>query len=155
MKKFFTTIALGLLCMATMTAQEKKSNKTADAIVGNYESVQGGEPFKVSITKNSNGSYKAQIYWIADSIDKSTGKIKLDAKNPEKSLRNTPSNRIVLFDGLKYNAEKQQWDGTKIYDPQRGLKANVTGSFQSDGRLMLKGTIMGIGEKVYWKPIKK
>lgn len=153
MKKIIAAIILSLVGMFTLSAQSAK-NSTADSIVGNYESVQGGEPFKVRISKNSNGTYKAQIYWIADTIDAKTGKQKLDEKNPDKSLRSTPADKVVLFDGLKYNAEKKQWDGTKIYDPQRGIKANVTAIFQNDGKLMLKGTIMGIGEKVYWTPCK-
>ena len=52
-------------------------------------------------------------------IDPATGKKILDAKNPDKSLRNTPCDQIVIFNGLKYNASKRQWDGGKIYDPQR------------------------------------
>ena len=151
MRKLVLAIALCLLCATGLDAQSSK-NSSADSIIGNYSSVQNGEAFKVKISKNQNGTYKAQIYWIEEEIDPKTGKTKLDSKNPDKALRNTPSNKVVLFDGLRYDAEKKQWGDTKIYDPQRGIKASVTGSFQSDGRLMLKGTIMGIGEKVYWKP---
>lgn len=151
MKKFILAVAVCLLSVLGAGAQSAK-NSTADSILGNYSSVQNGEPFKVKISKNPNGTYKAQIYWIQDEIDPKTGKTKLDSKNPDKALRNTPSSKVVLFDGLKYDAAKKQWGDTKIYDPQRGIKATVTGSFQADGRLMLKGTIMGIGEKVYWTP---
>lgn len=152
MKKFFMALAIGLMTIMGANAQDKNSN--ADAILGNYESVQGTDSFKVKFTKKSDGTYKAQIYWLAEPNDPKTGKPALDDKNPDKSLRNVRADQIVLIDGLKYNAEKKQWDGAKIYDPQRGLKANVTAAFQKDGRLMLKGTIMGIGEKVYWTPCK-
>lgn len=152
MKKILLTLSLALMAMVGASAQDK--NAVADSILGNYESVQGEDSFKVKFTKNTDGSYKAQIYWLAQPNDPKTGKPFLDEKNPDKSLRNVHSDQIVLINGLKYNAEKKQWDGAKIYDPQRGLKANVTASFQPDGRLMLKGTIMGIGEKVYWTPCK-
>lgn len=151
MKKFIMAIAFCLLGIACVNAQSAKNN-SADSILGNYSGVQGGEPFKARFTKNADGTFKAQIYWLEQPNDPKTGKPKLDTKNPDKSKRNLPSTQVVLIDGLKYNVAKKQWDGTKIYDPQRGLTANVTATFQSDGRLMLKGTIMGIGEKVYWTP---
>ena len=88
-------------------------------------------------------------------IDKDeNGKVLLDEKNPDKSLRKLPCTQIVLFDGLTYNAKKKVWDGTKIYDPQRGIRANVTCEFQPDGKLMLKGSVLGISEKSYWTKIK-
>ena len=147
MKKFLTILIAALMTCSLSFAQNNK----ADNILGKYSSTQNGESYKVEITKNSNGTYKAQIYWVSNPLDKN-GKKKLDTKNPDKSKRTQPSSKVVLIDGLKYNAAKKQWDGTKIYDPQRGITANVTATFQSDGRLMLKGTIMGIGEKVYWTP---
>ena len=151
--KRFIIAALAALLSLTCFAQSNL-NSNADSILGEYESVQGGDPYKVRVTKNGDGTYKAQIFWCRDDKD-AAGNKKLDVKNPDKSLRNVPSDRIVLFNGLSYNSAKKVWDGTKIYDPQRGIKANVTAEFLADGRLQLKGTIMGIGEKVYWTPLKK
>ena len=48
------------------------------------------------------------------------------------------------------NSEKQRWDGAKIYDPQRGIKVNVTLSFDSPKKLLVRGTVFGIGETVTW-----
>lgn len=62
--------------------------------------------------------------------------------------------KVVLFDGLQYNAQDKTWGGTKIYDPQRGINAKVTASFEKDGTLKLRGTVLGIGESAYWKRIK-
>ena len=153
MKRLIIAIAICMLGVFYANAQNSK-NSSADSILGNYESIQGGQGFKVKFTKKADKTYKAQIYWLKEPNDPKTGKPKLDTKNPDKSLRSVPSSQVVLIDGLKYNAEKKQWDGAKIYDPQRGLKVNVTAAFQSDGRLMLKATILGIGEKVYWTPCK-
>lgn len=47
----------------------------------------------------------------------------------------------------------QQKDDTKIYDPQRGIKAKLQVEFTDDGQLKLRGSIPGIGESVYWKKI--
>jgi len=128
-------------------------NNAPDNIVGEYKGVQGGDPFKVKITKQEGNTYKAQIFWVQRLKD-ADGKIRLDVKNPDKKLRTVTSDKVVLMEGLKYNESKKQWDGTKIYDPQRGIRANAVCSFASDGTLKIKGSVLGIGETVTWTKIK-
>ena len=141
---------LSLLFSSLVFAQTKGDNSVANSIVGEYEAVQNKDHFKVRITKNTDGSFKGQIYWME--IDKDdNGKKLLDDKNPDKNLRSQPADRIVLFDGLKYDAKKKVWNDTKIYDPQRGLRASMTAEFTADGRLRIKGSVLGISESVYWK----
>ena len=150
-KALFTVFALVLAVISF--AQTKGDNLLGNSIIGDYESIKGKDHFKVHITQNRDGSFKGQIFWME--IDKDeNGKVLLDEKNPDKSLRKLPCTQIVLFDGLTYNAKKKVWDGTKIYDPQRGIRANVTCEFQPDGKLMLKGSVLGISEKAYWTKIK-
>ena len=154
MKRFVIALAAVLFAMLPASAQSAK-NSAADNIIGKYESVQGTDAYKVEVTKNADGTYKAQIYWMKDPSDPKTGKKALDVKSPDKGLRNTPCDRIVLIQNLKYIPAKKVWGDAKIYDPQRGLKANVTAQFLPDGRLSLKGTVLGIGETVYWTPVKE
>lgn len=146
--KLKSAVAAMALFVASVTGFAQ--NDKADAILGKFYSKQGADEYKVLISKKSNGSYKAQIYWVADPIDHKTGKKALDPKNPDKSLRNVPCDEIVLIDGLKYNADKKQWDGTKIYDPQRGIKASVTVKFTDPKTLAVRGTVLGIGETAIW-----
>lgn len=141
-----------LMMGMTMAMAQNVLNNKADNIVGDYQGVQGGEPFKARITKQSNGTYKAQIYWVKNDTEKNGAK-RLDEKNPDKSLRNVPCDQIVLFKGLTYDADNKQWGGTKIYDPQRGIRANCTAQFAKDGTLKISGKIMGIGETVTWKKL--
>ena len=152
MKRFLIALTAVLFAMLPASAQSAK-NSSADNIIGKYESVQGTDAYKVEVTKNADGTYKAQIYWMKDPIDPRTGKKALDVKNPDKSLRNTPCDQIVLIQNLKYIPAKKVWGDAKIYDPQRGIKANVTAQFLQDGRLSLKATFLGIGETVYWTPV--
>ena len=153
MKRFLIALTAVLFAMLPASAQSAK-NSSADNIIGKYESVQGTDAYKVEVTKNADGTYKAQIYWMKDPIDPRTGKKALDVKNPDKSLRNRPCDRIVLIQNLKYIPAKKVWGDAKIYDPQRGIKANVTAQFLQDGRLSLKATVLGIGETVYWTPVE-
>lgn len=138
--------ALGIVGGAV--AQNTLNNR-ADAIVGTYSGMQGSDRFRAKITKFDDGTYRAQIIWLEHDRDDKGNKI-LDKKNPDKSLRNIPADRIVLFSGLRYNAKEHRWDGTKIYDPQRGIRAKMTAEFMADGRLKIKGSLMGISESVYW-----
>ena len=154
MKRFLIALTAVLFAMLPASAQSAK-NSSADNIIGKYESVQGTDAYKVEVTKNADGTYKAQIYWMKDPIDPRTGKKALDVKNPDKSLRNRPCDQIVLIQNLKYIPAKKVWGDAKIYDPQRGIKANVTAQFLQDGSLSLKATVLGIGETVYWTPVEE
>lgn len=150
-KRLILTLLLFFISSISCLAQTTLNTKS-DNIIGEYSGIQGGFEFRARITKNSNNTYKAQIYYIKNDRDANGNKY-LDEKNPNKNLRNTPCDRVVLFDGMKYNAEKKQWDGAKIYDPQRGIRANAVISFTESGKLKIKGSLMGISETVYWKKI--
>ena len=141
-------LLLALLCVSPVIAQNSLNDK-ADNIVGTYSAKQGDDRYKVKIVKLTDGNYRGQVIWLEHDKDAKGNKI-LDSNNPDKSLRSTPADQIVLFSGLKYDSRKHCWKGAKIYDPQRGIKANMSAEFKSDGRLAIRGSILGIGETVYW-----
>ncbi len=150
--KRFILLLMTLLSVNAVTAQNTLNDK-ADNIVGTYSGKQGDDKFKVKIVKLTDGTYRGQVIWLEHDKDAKGNKL-LDSKNPDKKLRSTPADRIILFSGLKYNAKKHRWDDTKIYDPQRGLRANLSIEFSADGKLRVKGSLMGISESVYWKKIE-
>ena len=145
MKHLFTILAAAVLCTLSAFAQNDK----ADDIIGKYICGTGIDAYKVEITKQANGNYKGQVIWVADLLD-ANGNPKLDTKNPDKSLRNVPIDKVVVFKDLKYNAEKQNWGDTKIYDPDRGINVKVTINFDDPKTLKVRGTVLGIGETVTW-----
>ncbi|MBP5398536.1 MAG: DUF2147 domain-containing protein [Bacteroidales bacterium] len=153
MKKYLLALFI-LLSGALCLSAESALNNKADNILGKWKAVRNGEVSKVCVTKLSDGSYQAQVYWLEVPLDKK-GNPKLDVKNPDKSLRSTPADQIVLFKGLKYNADKKRWDGCEIYDPTKGLKAKCTVEFQEDGRLRIKGSLLGISQSVYWERLSE
>ncbi|MBO4586633.1 MAG: DUF2147 domain-containing protein [Bacteroidales bacterium] len=153
MKKLLMTLVITMFTFGGAMAQNALNN-AADNVVGVYEGSQNGDKFKAKIVKLTNGTYRGQVIWMQNPND-ANGKKRLDKKNPDEKLRNTPCDQIVLFSGLEYNAKKKRWDGTKIYDPQRGMRANLTVEFDKDGRLKLRGSILGIGETVYWTKVKE
>ena len=150
-------IIITLLCIvafATTASAQHASNNNPDSIVGEYLTDRGGSKSKVRITKNADGTYDAQVYWVENPYDKDGNKRK-DVKNPDKSLRNVDVDKIVIVKGLKYDAAKKQWGGAKIYDPTKGLKVNATAEFETADKLKLRGTILGVGVTLYWTRIKE
>ncbi|MCR4565345.1 MAG: DUF2147 domain-containing protein [Bacteroidales bacterium] len=152
MKRILLTLTLLLMGTAALLAQGL--NDKADNILGNWRATRGGEVSKVKISRSADGTYMAQVYWVEVDKDKNGNK-KLDRKNPDKSLRNTPCDQIVLIQGLKYNAEKKQWDGTEVYDPTKGIRAKCVVRFEDDGRLRIKGSILGISQSAYWEKLSE
>ena len=148
MKRLIIIILMAFICASPTVAQSVLNDK-ADNIVGTYSGKQGDDRFRVKIVKLTDGTYRGQVIWMERDKDAKGNKI-LDTKNPDKSLRAKPADQVVLFSGLKYDSKKHCWTGTKIYDPQRGLKASMTAEFVADGRLRIKGSVLGIGESVLW-----
>ena len=144
MKRIILALA-AMFAALSLAAQNDK----ADNILGVYNAGKGKDAYKVKFEKMTDGTYRAQICWVATKV-KEDGSPNVDSKNPDKSLRNTPMDKVVLISGLKYNKEKQRWDGAKIYDPNRGIRVNVTIAFDSPKVLGVRGTVFGIGETVLW-----
>lgn len=153
MKRFLAFLTVALIAPLGLLAQNALNDK-ADSIIGEYLVPDPGNDSKVRFTKNADGTYNCQIFWMESNINPDTGKPWTDIHNPDKSLRSRRCDSIVIISGLRYDAGKKVWNGAKIYDPNRGIKANVTCQFMPDGKLMLKGTVLGIGEKVYWNKLK-
>lgn len=151
MKRIVVALICAIACVASSYAQSKNDN--ADSIVGEYLTDRGGSKSKVRVFKESNGTYTAQVFWVENPLDKNGNKRK-DVKNPDKNLRNVDIDKVVLVKGLKYDSKEKEWSGAKIYDPTKGLKVNATAKFEKDGRLKLRGTILGLGKTLYWQKIK-
>ena len=153
MRKFIVAIICALAFAMPSFAQGL--NDKADNIIGEYQTDRGGSKSKVRISKNADGSYDAQVFWVENPYEADGKTKRKDVKNPDKALRNVPVDQIVLVKGLKYDPESKSWGGAKIYDPTKGLKVNATAEFETADKLKLRGTILGMGVTLYWVRIKK
>lgn len=154
MKKYLVLLIAFMAAVVPSFAQNVR-NDSADSIVGEYlipDSKNGDS--KVRFTKNANGTYDCQVFWLAKPIDPSTGKPWLDFRNPDKSARNVRADQLFIIKGLKYDSSAKMWNGAKVYDPNRGISANVKCKFTNDGALEVKGTVLGIGETQHWQKLK-
>jgi len=154
MKKIVLSIVLALMAMTMSFAQNALNNK-AESIVGEFlvPDAKNGDS-KVCFTENADGTFDCMVFWMAQPIDPSTGEVWLDFRNPDKSKRNVRCDQLYIIRSLQYNSDKKQWDGAKIYDPNRGISAKVTCKFDKDGQLEIRGTVLGIGETQLWKKLK-
>lgn len=148
MKKLLLALALLLGGILGLQAQNDK----ADNIIGTYLCGTGNDAYKVKIIKAVDGTYTVQVCWVADPLD-ANGKVRLDVKNPDKSLRSTRIDQVVIIRGLKYIPAKQHWGDAKIYDPDRGIRVKATLSFDNPRVLKVRGTVLGIGETVVWNKL--
>lgn len=144
MKRLILLIASLMMCAGLMA-----QNNRAEDIVGLYSGGIGRDAFRARIEKAPDGTFWGHVIWVAERFGKD-GMRRKDVRNPDKSLRNTPIDEIVLFRGLKYNEKKQQWDGAKIYDPHRGIRANVSIKFDGAKTLKIRGSVLGISETEIW-----
>lgn len=151
MKRFIALFIALVGFSFTSIAQDVNNNP--DSIIGEYLADRGGSKSKVRVTKNADGTYTAQVFWVEHPLDKNGNKRK-DTKNPDKTLRNVDIDKVVLVKGLQYIAEDKEWGGTKIYDPTKGIRVNVSAKFETPDKLKLRGTILGIGVTIYWNRIK-
>ena len=154
MRRILFSAALFFAVLSALPVSEQESlNSQADNIVGLYYVSYDGEESKVRFTKEADGTYRAQTVWVKDCRD-ADGNVRRDEKNPDKRLRNVPCDSIVLITGLEYNKAKHRWDGGKVYDPTRGIRANATCFFGEDGRFRLKGSLLGFSQTVIWEKIE-
>ena len=151
MKKIIFTLLCTVLFSVPSFAQDM--NSKGDNIIGEYHYAKKSGDSKIRISKAADGTYTAQVYWVANDLDEKGNKRK-DVKNKDKNLRNVDLDKVVIIKGLKYDADDKEWGDADIYDPSSGKIYDVDIEFKDANTLEVYGNIWGIGKTVYWKKIK-
>ena len=133
--KQLSAILIPLLLMLFMVASISCYAQKADDIIGYYYSV---DPFSKEgsqnyIYKAANGTYEGMVTWVS---------------NPEKKK----FLGYVFLKGLKFNAEKKEWqDGVLTYPGKKGTYKTYM-SFEKNGTLKVRGYwgVSLLGKTVYW-----
>ena len=148
MKRFF--LLLLLVCLGATLSLSAQS--AADKIVGVYRVVKDGRNSKVKVFKHAGG-YRAQVIWL-ENMKNPDGSQRTDTKNPDPAKRHTPSNQIVLVDKVTYDADDNEWEDGRIYDPTSGKTYKVEMYFEKPGVLTVKGKLGPFYKKMYWTKIQ-
>ena len=135
-----------LVCLGATLSISAQS--AADKIVGVYRVVKDGRNSKVKVFKHGGG-YRAQVIWL-ENMKNPDGSQRTDAKNPDPAKRNTPSNQIVLVDKVTYDADDNEWEDGRIYDPTSGKTYKVEMYFEKPDVLTVKGKLGPFYKKMYW-----
>lgn len=147
MQKILSLLLLFFSATSFLLAQNP-----ADKIVGIYSAKKDGRNSKVKIFKHQGG-YRAQVIWL-ENMTNEDGTPRTDQKNPNPAKRNTPSNQIVLIDRVVYDADDQEWNEGKIYDPTSGKVYNVELYFDNPNILTVKGKLGPFFKRVYWTKLQ-
>ena len=141
MKKLFVIIAAMIMSAASMSAQD------AYAILGTFLSETGTG--KIQVTK-AEGKYIGTLIWTKDDGA-------LDVKNPDKSLRNKALAGKVILKDMSWDADKREWRGGTIYDPESGNTYKATVKLKENGDLTLRGYVgaPAFGRNSFWTRIKE
>ena len=138
---------------AMMISASAFAQSDADKIVGVYKVEEEGNQSKVRFTKCDDGSYQGQIVWL-EHPNHPDGTRKMDIKNPNPELRNTPADQIVVIKGIRYDANKGVWNGGKVYKPTNGKIYNVECSFDDATTLRVKGSLGPFSLSRYWTKVE-
>lgn len=146
----FLYLTLTLLAIAFLpTAALAQNTNEADKILGNW--YLSSKLAQIQIFKRGN-KYDGKIVWLKKERDPN-GNIKVDAFNPDKSLRKRPIMGLVLLRNFEYEG-KNVWSGGEIYDPESGKTYNCYMKLNGDGTLDVRGYIgyswMGMGRTDKW-----
>ena len=125
----------------------------ADAILGVWLNGEGTGHIKI---EKIGTKYYGKIVWLKEPIDKETGKPKVDKKNPNAAMRNTPILGYRVLRDFVYEGDKK-WKEGLIYDPKKGedYKCNIT--MINTNTLDVRGFIgiSLIGRTDTWKRVDK
>lgn len=106
----------------------------ADDVIGTWLTNRGKA--KIQIYKSGN-KYYGKIVWLRE--PNRDGKPKLDSKNPDAKLRNTPVVGLLMLKDFIY--DDGEWTGGDIYDPESGKTYSCKMSMPDKNTLRVRGYI--------------
>tara|TARA_B100000575_G_scaffold59235_1_gene44882 strand:+ start:329 stop:754 length:426 start_codon:yes stop_codon:yes gene_type:complete len=108
---------------------------------------------KIEVYKKDN-SFFGKIIWLKEPLDED-GKIKLDKKNPNNSMRENPINGLVIMKDLKYK-KKGEWSDGEIYDARTGKTYSLEVYMKNVNKLDLRGYLgfTLFGKTTTWTRVK-
>lgn len=99
------------------------------------------------------GKYYGKIIWLK-TPNNDNGKPKVDDKNPNKSLKNTPILGLVFMKDFSYNTEDKEWTDGSIYDPKSGKTYSCTVWLEDNNTLNVRGYWGFIYNTSTWTRVK-
>jgi uncharacterized protein (DUF2147 family) len=145
MKKILASISFLFVC-AFAFAQE------ADDLVGVWEPGHGKARVKID---NIDGKFYGRIVWLKEPNDPETGKPKLDANNPDETMKNVPLRGYRILKDFEYKG-KGVWEDGTIYDPETGNTYSSVITMKDENTLDIRGYVgvKTFGRSDTWRRLK-
>lgn len=134
MKKQLLLLAVAMFISLPIWAQ-------ADALLGIWLTEEKNS--QVEITKTANGQFVGRIVWLNEPLDED-GKVKTDKENPNANQRNQRLLGLQILKGFTYDANKKEWAGGTIYDPDNGKTYTAFMKLDGNNTMVLRGYVMGM-----------
>jgi uncharacterized protein (DUF2147 family) len=124
----------------------------ADRLLGVWEPSNGKA--RVKIEKIGN-KYYGKIVWLKEPNDPATNQPKVDAKNPDASVRNVPLKGYRMLKDFTYSGSNQ-WENGTIYDPENGSTYKCVIKMTDANTLDIRGYIgiEALGRTDVWKRLE-
>ena len=148
-----TTRFLLLLVISSLTFASFTFIDDKNAVVGTWETA-GPKKGHVQIYEKG-GTFFGKLVKLSDPNDPTTGKPKLDIKNPDVAKQSRPLLNLPLMYNFKYDGGNV-WSDGKIYDPESGKEYNCKMTLKDPNTLEVRGYI-GIsllGRTQIWTRVK-
>ena len=136
MKKLLITSLLIIVAGTTLLAQTNE----ADKLLGTWTVEDGSARVKI---EKIGTKYFGKTVWMKEPNDEQ-GKPKVDANNPDVSLRNQPRIGLRIMKDFQYEG-KGIFKNGNIYDPKKGKTYCGKITMKDDDHLDLRGSICNFG----------
>jgi uncharacterized protein (DUF2147 family) len=133
-----------LLCFTLLSQAQ---NKKIVGIWFNQEKTSRVEIFE------ENNKIFGKIVWLENNKNKDGSSPRTDYNNPKVELQKNKLIGTRILKNLQWDADDRQWSKGEIYDPKTGKTYSCFAVLQKDGKLYLKGFILGmsfIGKSTLW-----
>jgi len=105
-----------------------------------------------------NGKYYGKVVWLKDNTNPDGTTPRKDYNNPDTKLQSRQLIGTRILTGLTWDASDKEWDSGQIYDPKTGKTYSCYAVLQKDGKLFLKGYVLGmpfLGKSTLWSRYEK
>jgi uncharacterized protein (DUF2147 family) len=115
--------------------------QVADQILGVW-----WNPEKTSRTRvfKKNGTYYGKIIWLKDNYNQDGTYPRRDLFNENPSHRERTLLGSLVMEGLKWDANDNEWKSGSIYDPRKGKTYSIYAKLNNDSALCLYAYAFGI-----------
>jgi len=143
MKKQLFLLTIALLFGSAAIAQSGR-------VIGYW--LTEDEDSQVEVFQKADNQYYGRIVWLDEPLN-DEGKPKVDDKNPDKAMHQTPIMGLEILKGFSYNASRNEWSGGTIYDPKNGKTYTAYMRMDGNNKLAIRGYVMGmrfLGRTTEW-----